>query len=373
MGSISAIVSAVGLLGFLIFLAGIGLVVMSVSQQRPARGGVMLAVFGLIFGLVFTIVGQGILVVEPTQVGVIFNALAGDLEEPARGPGTSIIIPGIQQVFIYPTAQQEYTMSSIPNEGATAGDNAVIALTQDGQRVWLDITVIYRIDRSNANFVHLNWQDRYENDFIRPTVRSITRDVVSGFEAEDIYGVSREEMGGQIEDRMRTRMESQGLTLTSLLVREVRFTEEFAAAIEDKVIADQRAQQAEIRVREEEQRAQQVRVTAQGARDATIAAAEGRARSIILVAEANAEALRIVSEQIAANPLLIQYLYVQNLSDNVSIALVPTGTPFLFDFSSFQPNPDFTAPEVPPANFPDLGEIADPLGDATADDAEGGN
>lgn len=41
-----------------------------------------------------------------------------------------------------------------------------------------------------------------------------------------------------------------------------------------------------------------------------------------------------MSEQIAANPSLIQYLYVQNLSDNVNIALVPSNSPFLFDFES---------------------------------------
>ena len=65
-------------------------------------------------------------------------------------------------------------------------------------------------------------------------------------------------------------------------------------------------------------------------------------------AAAEAEALRLISEQIAANPQLIQYQYVQNLSDQVRLILVPSNSPFLFDFNSLtQANPDFTAPAVP--------------------------
>src|SRR5262249_35925061 len=94
--------------------------------------------------------------------------------------------------------------------------------------------------------------------------------------------------------------------------------------------------------------ADQARAVAAGQRDAAIAAAQGDAQAIILKAQAQAEALRLVSEQIAANPSLIQYLYVQNLSDNVNIALVPSNSPFLFDFNSLAtPNSNFQAPTVP--------------------------
>jgi hypothetical protein len=57
----------------------------------------------------------------------------------------------------------------------------------------------------------------------------------------------------------------------------------------------------------------------------------------------------LVSEQIAANPSLIQYMYVQNLSDNVRLILVPSSSPFLFDFNSLaDPTSGFVAPESVP-------------------------
>ena len=80
--------------------------------------------------------------------------------------------------------------------------------------------------------------------------------------------------------------------------------------------------------------AQTAQTQAQGRANAAIAAAEGEAQSIEIRAKAQAEALRLVSEQIAANPSLIQYQYVQNLSDNVQLILLPSNSPFLFDLNS---------------------------------------
>jgi len=354
MGGISGLLGAIALLGFLGFLGGIGLIVVSASQGRPVRGGISLAVVGIIVGLVFSLVSQGILIVEPTQVAVIVNTLSGTLETPARGAGTSVVIPVAQQYYMYPITQQTYTMSGRDSEGQQRGNDSVAARTVDGQEVALDISVIYGVNPEKVNELHRRWQSGYQDNFVRPTVRGLIRDVVSGFRAEDIYGEQRTEMENRMQTRIAERFDEEGLTLTDVLVRDITFSELFRQAIEDKQIADQEAQQAELRVRQRESEASQARAVAAGERDSEIARAEGEAQAIVLRAQAEAEALRLVSEQIAANPSLIQYLYVQNLSDNVSIALVPADSPFLFDFNSLaEANPDFRAPDaVPQAVLP---------------------
>lgn len=348
MGGFSSILGTIALLGFVVFLAGAGLAVVSASQGRPARGGVLLAVIGLVVGLLFSVVGQGLLIVEPTQVAVVVNTLTGQLEENARRAGTSIVVPVVNTYTIYPINQQQYTMSGSENEGAQRGNDAVQARTVDGQEVTLDVTVLYNVDANKVNTVHLRWGSGYQENFVRPTVRALVRDVVSGYRAEDIYGILRAEMEDDMQARITVRFEEEGLALTDLLVRDINFSEQFRQAIENKQIADQEAQRAELQVVQRENEASQLRAQAAGQRDATIARAEGEAQSIVLRAQAEAEALRLVSEQIAANPTLIQYLYVQNLSDNVNIALVPSNTPFLFDFESLaQPDAGFVAPDVP--------------------------
>ena len=154
MGGISSLLGAVALVGFLVFLGGIGLVVVAASQGRNFRSGVSLAGIGLVLGLVFSVVSQGILIVSPQEVAVIFNTIDGELEVPPRLSGTSIVIPVLQSASIYPIEQQEYTMSSARGEGSRAAeDDSVEGRSLDGQVVFLDMTVIYSIDPSQANLV----------------------------------------------------------------------------------------------------------------------------------------------------------------------------------------------------------------------------
>ncbi len=346
MGGISAILGLLALVGFLIFLGGVATVVLGASQGRPVRSGIMLAVVGLVVGLLFSVVSQGILIVQPTEVAVVFNTVTGNLEEPPRSPGTNIIVPVVQTATLYETVQQNYTMSST-DEDRSSGEDAVRARTEDGQEITMDVTVLYSIDPAQVNQLHQRWRDRYQEDFVRPTARSIVRDVVSGFRAVEIYGEGRTEMESRMQEAMSQRMQEENLILTDLLVRDITFSAEFAASIERAQIAEQEAQQARFRVQQRVQEAEQARAVAQGERDANIARAEGEAQSIILRAQAEAEALRLVSEQIAANPLLVQYQYVQQLADNINLALVPANSPFLFDFNDIASNPDFVAPQVP--------------------------
>jgi regulator of protease activity HflC (stomatin/prohibitin superfamily) len=360
MGGISALLGTLALLGFLAFLGGVGLVVVGASQGRPVRSGISIAVIGLVAGLIFSVVSQGILIVEPQQVAVVFNTLNGELETPRRS-GTSIVVPVLQTSTLYPIDQQEYTMSGISNEGVVSGDDSVRGRTVDGQEIFLELTVLYSIDPANANLVHTRWQNRFQDDFLRPTVRGITRDMVSRFRAEEIYGERRSELEESIREELRTRMDREGFLLTDLLVRDVTFSQAFTDSIERKLVADQAAQEAAFRVQQERQNADRVRVTAQGERDAEIARAEGEAQAIVLRAQAQAEALRLVSEQIAANPSLIQYEYIQNLSDNINLALVPSNSPFLFDFESLaQANANFVAPDVPDFTLPEVSPEATP-------------
>jgi regulator of protease activity HflC (stomatin/prohibitin superfamily) len=290
--------------------------------------------------------------VSPQQVAVIFNTLSGELGEPRRS-GTHIVIPVLQDATLYPIQQQQYTMSGLPQEGQVQGNDAVRGRTSDGQEVFLDITVIYGVDPAEANLVHQRWQTGWQDNFVRPTIRGQAREVVSRFRAEDIFGEQRTAVEDSLEELMSARMDEEGFIMTDLLVRDVTFTQAFTDSIERKQIAEQQALEAAFRVQEEQQSAEQIRVRAQGTRDANIAEAEGEAQAIVLRATAQAEALRLVSEQLAANPSLIQYEYIQKLADNVSLALVPSNSPFLFDFSSLaEANSSFVAPAVPDPLIP---------------------
>jgi prohibitin 2 len=338
---ISGLLGILALVGFLVFLAGAGIAVANASQGRQARGGVLLAIIGLIAGILFWIVSNGLIIVEPTRVAIVINTLTGTVDEP-RGPGAHIILPVVQQVAItYSTTQQFVEMSE---DASSANAEPIVGQTNDGQTVRLDVTVRYRVQESDARDLFLTWRDASIADgFVIPTARSVVRDVLSGFSAEGLYSGDRARLSADVVAALTSRFADANLLLTDVLVRGISFSDEFTAAIEQKVVAEQNLERARTV-------AQQAETEAQGRANAAVAAAQGEAQATILQAQAEAEALRLVSEQIAANPSLIQYLYVQNLSDNIQLALVPSNSPFLFDFNSLaQPNSGFVAPEAVPS------------------------
>lgn len=341
---IGGILGTLGLVGFVLFLVGAALAVASTSQGRSARGGVLLAVVGLVAGVLLSVIGQGIVFVEPTDVAVVVNTITGEVSDPPLGAGTHVVLPIIQRVSAtYSVTQQAYIMSAKQAEGNVEGDDAVAARTKDGQTVNLDITVLYRIIGDKAGKLYVNWNKRYIDEFIRPTTRALVREVVSKFTAEQIYGEARSQLGLDIKQAVSDRFAKENLELTDLLVRDITFSADFTNAIEQKVVAAQNLERAKTD-------ALTAQTQAEGRANAAIAAAQGDAQAIEINAKAQAEALRLVSEQIAANPSLIQYEYVQKLSDNVQLILMPSSSPFLFDMASLaKANPNLNVPTVPDA------------------------
>jgi regulator of protease activity HflC (stomatin/prohibitin superfamily) len=183
-------------------------------------------------------------------------------------------------------------------------------------------------------------------------MRGLVRDVISGYRAEAVYSTSRGDIQRLISDQLSTRLAADGLQVTDFLIRNVTFSnEDFINSIEQVQIAERRAQEAEFRVQQEQQEAARVRVAAEGERDADITRAEGEAEAIRIRAAAEAEALSLVSEEIAKNPNLIQYEYVQKLAPNVGLILLPSNSPFLFDFNSLNNSIEqngITLPQVTP-------------------------
>ncbi len=351
MNSFTSIIQLLALAGLGVGVLGIGLAVAAASQNRPARGGVAIAIVGFVAGIVLSLVSQGLLIVDTTQRAVVFNVLSGDLEEP-KGPGVHIILPGIQQTFLYPISQQTMSFSTSERTTSNTNDEAIQARSVDGQQVNVDLTLIFRLNAEGVriNQIHRDWSSQpgsYIEGLVRPAVRSIVRDVVARLEAESIYGAGREDMQLEITNRLRTSLETSGILVSEVLIRNVNFTEQFTDAIERKQIEQQELQRAQTE-------AQRLEAEATGRANATIAESRGEAEAILIRAEAEAKALELVSEQIALNPSLIQYTYIQQLSDNVSLILLPSNSPFLFDPESLL-NSANNQPVIPTPLAPSTG------------------
>ena len=337
-----ALVSWLAVIGVLVFT------VLQASRNNPVRGGRTLILVVVAVAVVFSTVSAGLVFVSPEERGVVVSAFSPKgYREQALEPGLKWVLPFAETVITYPISRQTYTMSIAPEEGQVRGDDSIEARTSDGQKVLIDASVIYQIDPEEVVSVHINWQDRYSTDLIRALSRGVIRDAVSQFQVEEVYSKKRLELSSMVREELMNKLDENGLILVDFVLRNISFSEEYAASVEQKQIAEQQAQQAFFVVESKKQEAEQARQIAQGKADAAVIEAEGRAKARIIEAEAEAEALALIADAIAGNKDLLTYQYINQITPNIDVMLLPNDSPFLFPLPEIGPSPSTTITPAP--------------------------
>jgi len=321
---------------------GLGILAMTRTTRKQNTKGLTSLVIGLIvLAVVLTLVGAGLVFIEPTEAGVVITVLGqGGLRPEPLTPGLHWIVPFVERVELYPTTTQTFTMAQ------GAGDEVTVeARTSDGQRIFVDSSVIFKIDPSAVITIHKTWQRRYQNDLILPQTRGIIRDAVSQYRVDEVLSSKRFEMTSQISEQLRQVMAENGLTLVDFVLRDITFTEEYAQSIEQKQIAEQQALQAKFVVEQKKQEAEQARQVAQGQADAAVIAAKGAAEAQIIQAEAQAKANELIGQSLQQHPEILQYQYILKLAPGVQTIFIPSGNQFILPLPNTSPStfiPDTT-------------------------------
>jgi regulator of protease activity HflC (stomatin/prohibitin superfamily) len=348
--NIAALLQGLASLAWLLAIGALGFAVFSAARGRRFAGGAAVVIGAVVLAVVLTTAAAGLVFIEPEQRGVVVTAVGqGGIRPQPLTPGLHWIVPFAERVERYPISRQTYTMSTGETEGATLGDDAIEARTRDGQIVFIDASVIYAIDPERVIDLHITWQNRYEAGVVRAQARGVIRDAASQYGVEEIVSTRRGELEQVITSDMAEGLSSNNLLLVDFVLRNIRFSDEYAAAVEQKQIAEQLAQQAAFVVEQRRQEAEQARQIAQGQADAAIIAAEGRARATVLQAEAEAESLRLVSEALRDNPDLLTFRYIDKLAPNVQVMYLPSGQPYLIPLPT-APAP--TSSETEPTTAP---------------------
>ena len=326
----------------LAWLAVIGLGIMAVlraSRNQNAKGLTSLVIGVIVLAIVLTAAGAGLVFIEPTEAGVVITILGqGGLRPEPLLPGLHWIVPFVERVELYPTTTQTFTMARTASEGETQGLITVEARTSDGQRIFVDSSVIFKIEPAAVIEIHKAWQRRYQDDLILPQARGTIRDAVSQYRVDEVLSSKRFDMATQITQALEEVMATNGLTLVDFVLRDITFTEEYAQSIEQKQIAEQQALQAQFVVESKRQEAEQARQIAQGSADAAVIAAKGAAEARLIEANAEAQALELLAEALKDNRQLIEYQYILKLAPGVQTIFIPSDNQFIL------PLPDTTTP-----------------------------
>lgn len=333
----------------LLIILLVGMIVLAItraSRGRPVKGISTAVVAVAVAAIVLGSISAGLVFIQPEERGVVISAVAPKgYREEALQPGLSWIIPFLESVRTYPISRQTYTMSRAAAEGDVAGDDSIQARTSDGQVVYVDASVIYAIDPAQVVNVHIEWQGRYTDELVRPTSRGIIRDVVSQYGIEEVYSSKRDELTGMLTKILSEKFNENGLTMIDFVMRDISFSPEYAASVEQKQIAEQQAEQARFVVEQRKQEAEQARQVAQGQADAAVIRARGEADARLIQAQAEAQALERLSQALEDQPELLQYNFINRIAPGVQTVFLPNDVPYLF------PMPTTGASTVPGLNL----------------------
>lgn len=292
----------------------------------------VLLAFLIALGL--SLLSASLIFIEPQKVGVVISLFNRDgyREQPFRS-GLHWILPLAESVIQYPIFWQTYTMSSEPMEGTRVGDDSIASRSSDGQAVYLDSSIIFRIDPNQAIRLHIDFQDRYIEDYIRPILRGLIRTEVSQFTADEINSSKRKDLEANLDEQLRSALSDKGFVLDRFLLRNIAFSPQYATAIEQKQIAEQeqikREYEAEQLRKLAEGTRDKTRIEAQGRADAAVLEGEANARVILLKAQAESQALQLLAAVLKENPGLLTYRYIDKLSPSLKAMLIPSNNPLI--------------------------------------------
>ncbi len=283
-------------------------------QQVPWRA---LVIVVFVIGLL-VVLGQSFIVVKAGERAVIFNKLSG-VRQGQLSEGFHFNIPLLWVPTKYNIQTLTYTMSGTLSEAhgetrhAAAGlvsnsgqvpDDSLVALTSDGLPVTLDVSVRFHIDPDKVWRLHKEIGPDFIDKVVRPQARSVTRMAFAEFTVVDVYSGKRQQIVQRIQGDLNKKFRENYLILDEVLLRDIRFPDEFQRAIEDKQVAQQEAQKMVFEVKRAESEKQQKIIEAQG----------------------EAEAIRKKADALAQNPQLIQYEYIKRLSPDAKIVITDNKT-----------------------------------------------
>lgn len=169
---------------------------------------------------------------------------------------------------------QTYTMVSTESEGQVRGDDSIFAQSSDGVVLTLNVSVVYKLVDADASWVYRHLGADYADNIVRSAARSAVPDSTSQYSFEEAYSSKRAEMA----ERIRTRMNGSiaeilrqypgfsgaGVVIQQVFIREVKPSAQLLTAIEEKMTAQQQAQQMDFTLEKERKEAQRKAIEAQG-------------------------------------------------------------------------------------------------------------
>ena len=290
-------------LGILALIGAGAIIVQMVSNVGTgwSVGKIILTVVLIVTGIIVIIVGFGFREVGPGQVGV--KTRFGEVKTGTLSPGLHWIVPAVDGLVIYDGRVQAYNFEEI------------VSATQDLQEVRLSGLINYHIDAEKADRIlqEIGGPGNYaQKVFLRPSNTAL-KEITPDYSASNVVS-KRDEIGNRALESLQGRMEDFHIIVDRVSVENVGLNDLFLASVEAKQIAGQDLARADFE-------AQTKVKQAEGERDARVTRAAGESDANDLISAS-------LSEE------LLQWTYIQKLSDKVRVMMLPSEQNFMLDLST---------------------------------------
>ena len=285
----------------------IGLYIRQTSRESPlgskARG---ISIVGIVL-IIASVISGSLTTIPAGHRGVVirFSAVTGTILD----EGLQTKLPFIDSVVKMSVQTEKYEI------GAASA-------SRDLQDVNTTIALNWRLDPSMAAEVYRTLGLEFIDRIAAPAVQETIKQVTAKYIAEDLI-LKRETVKDEIQENLSNRLLQRGIITETVSITEFRFSSTFVAAIEAKVAAEQAVWEAINKLERVKVEADQAEAEAKGEASARIAKAEGEAKYIQIVTDAQVAA----NEAIAASltPEILQYILLDRLGEDIKIMIIPSG------------------------------------------------
>lgn len=268
------------------------------AASEPTRTGARLfanltTIALVIFALIA--VNSSFTIVQPGNVGVVFNRWTGSLR--TAGQGIVWRFPFVTDVQSYPVALRTYTMVARAAEGSSQEDDSIDLPTKEGQHIRQDISVTYNTSQERAADVFRAFRgadiEDIESTFIRRTIITVAQNAAGQMSLTGIISEQRGELQTRVAKDLMAEMTKMGFVVDKVNLGASHLPETIEQQLQQKMAAQQQAQQAEYELQRQQTLAK-----------ARVAEAQGEADATLVKAKAQSEANRLLQESLT--PLLVE-------------------------------------------------------------------
>ncbi|MCZ7652482.1 MAG: prohibitin family protein [Thermoanaerobaculia bacterium] len=153
--------------------------------------------------------------------------------------------------------------------------------SKEGLTMALEGSVLFHLDPDKAPDVYKTLGPAYVGILLEPQFRSVTRGVTASYEAKALYTSEREAVAELIASELRKIVEPRGIAVESTPLRKLTLPARLAAAIEEKLSAEQESQRMEFVLARESKEAERKRIEAAGISDFQRIVSEGISEQLL--------------------------------------------------------------------------------------------